>query len=137
MLEGRNWRRLETELFDPLEGRELTDLESYVASLLLSASAARPIGIREIVTHTRLALEQEIDERKVKKVIRELRREHGFPILARRKRPSGYWWCETADEMESFVSSFRSQAMDELVTISKMVKLNYPEIAGQLRLEEE
>jgi hypothetical protein len=40
-----------------------------------------------------------------------------------------------SEEMTEFVESFKSQALDELHTLSKIVKHNYPALLGQLSLE--
>ena len=126
----------EQELLNPLRGHKLTECEAFVANLLLDASSHRPVKIRDI----RLALERKgltaLSVRRVRKIVRTLRKEHAFPILARRSEPAGFWWCASAAEMDSFVKVFRSQAMDELHTLSRIVKQNYPALAGQLRLEE-
>ncbi len=82
------------------------------------------------------ALKQRINERMVKKVIRTLRKDHAFPILARKRKPTGYWWCNSVEEMEAFIESFRKQALDELHTLSRIVNHNYPALQGQLRFDE-
>lgn len=125
----------EEELLSPLRGHELSDLESFVASLLLTASTHRPIGIAEIIEAVESQMNLRLTERKVKGIIRTLRKNHTFPILARRKKPTGYWWCASAQEMEAFIESFRAQALDELHTLSKIVKNNYPALQGQLRFD--
>lgn len=38
--------------------------------------------------------------------------------------------------MEAFIESFRSQALDELRTLSKIIRHNYPALQGQLKFEE-
>ena len=126
----------EEELLNPLRGHKLSDLESFVASLLLTASTHRPTGIAEIIRAYEDATCARLNERTVKDVIRTLRRDHSFPILARRKKPTGYWWCASSQEMEAFIESFRAQALDELHTLSRIVKQNYPALQGQLRFEE-
>ncbi len=126
----------EQELLNPLRGHKLSEMESYVASLLLTADTHRPIGIAEIIVSVKSSLEMPISERLVKRVIRTLRKDHAFPILARKKKPSGYWWCASASEMEAFIESFRKQALDELHTLSKIVTRNYPALQGQLRFDD-
>jgi hypothetical protein len=133
----------EQELLNPLRGHALTDEESFVASLLLTANTHRPIGITEIIQaieqteHLRLKGKTvKSKERAVKFIIRTLRKDHSFPILARRSKPTGYWWCGSTDEMKAFIESFRAQALDELHTLSKIVKYNYPALQGQLNFED-
>lgn len=126
----------EDALLNPLHGHELSELESFVASLLLEASSELPIGLKTIIFRISTHTAKQIDERKAKDIIRTLRRNHAFPILARRKQPAGYFWCASAEQMKEFIESFRSQALDELHTLSKIVKKNYPALAGQLKLTE-
>jgi hypothetical protein len=132
---GFNFEKLEDEMISPLAGHALSELEGYIAGLLLRASSERPYRIADIIGWVGLNLHTTIDERTVKEVIRSLRREHKFPILARRGKPAGYWWCMSASEMEEFITLFRSQALDELHTLSQIVKHNYPGLIGQLRLD--
>lgn len=128
----------ERELASPLQGHALTRAEEFVANLLLAATSQQPIGIKRIVAESRVSesLARTLDERTLKGIIRTLRKRHAFPIIARRMKPAGYWWCGSADEMEQFIESFKSQALDELHTIGRMVRHNYPELVGQLRLED-
>jgi hypothetical protein len=126
----------EAELLNPLRGHELTELEKFVATLLLTATTHRPIGIKEVIVSIRSELNLQISERVVKQTVRKLRKEHGFPILARRKSPTGYWWCGSVEEMEAFIESFRAQALDELHTLSTIIKQNYPALQGQLKFDE-
>lgn len=126
----------EAELLSPLGGHELTDLESFVASLVLDASRDFPIGIKTIIAHVRQVKGSRLSERKVKRIIRSLRKVHAFPILASRQPPAGYWWCASAEEMTEFVEGFKAQALDELHTLSRIVKHNYPALLGQLSLED-
>ena len=135
MQEQLKFELYEDEVLQPLKGHELSDLEGYVASLLLHATSEQPIGIADIIRFVQINLRKTISARLVKGTIRTLRKDHLFPILARRASPAGYWWCASADEMESFIESFRAQALDELHTISAMVKHHYPALAGQLTFE--
>jgi hypothetical protein len=126
----------EAELLAPLGGHGLSDVESFVASLLLDASRENPVGIRTIIERVLRVKGFDLSERKVKDIIRTLRKVHVFPILASRKLPAGYWWCKSAEEMDMFIESFKAQALDELHTLSKIVKHHYPELMGQLRIKE-
>jgi hypothetical protein len=131
----RNSSIYEYELLNPLRGHELTELESYVANLLLTANSERPIDNEAVRVAVELRFERQISDREVKAIIRILRKDHAFPIISRRKKPHGYWWCQSKREMEEFVDTFKSQALDELHTLSRIVKENFPELAGQLKLE--
>ena len=127
----------EQELVNPLAGHKLTDQEEFIANLLLDATAKFPIGIKRI-RHEAAKGEKgfTIDERQVKQIVRSLRKVHGLPILSRLNKPSGYWWCSSEAEMKEFIEDARKQPLDQLHTLSKMVKQNYPALAGQLSLED-
>jgi hypothetical protein len=130
------FKTFEQELLNPLRGHSLKPNEEFIANTLLDASSERPMTIKDL----RQAMHENglsaVSNRMVKRIVRSLRSEHGFPILSRRGEPAGFWWCSSAEEMEGFIKLFRSQAMDELHTLSKMVKQNYPQLAGQLSLED-
>jgi hypothetical protein len=130
------FHKFEESLLNPLRGHALTEQEKFVANLLLDATAQWPIGISRIRYEAKKAEPAfDLSERVVKDIVRTLRKEHGLPILSRRRKPSGYWWCGSKKEMEIYIDAARSQPLDELHTLSKMVKQNYPELAGQLLLE--
>jgi len=148
----------ERELLNPLAGIKLTTAEEFVANLLLDATSEKPRTIAHIIRvqpcfYCRGARKvgcghecpdcagsgsragQTLNERSVKAVVRALKKEHGLPILSRKHNPPGYWWCGSKEEMEEYIVHARSQPLDELHTLSKMVKQNYPELAGQLSFE--
>jgi hypothetical protein len=133
---GFNFEAYEEAVLNPLAGHDLDELESYIASLLLEASAEKPMNSDYIIRAVADALDRKIAVRNVKTVVRTLRKVHGFPILARRTKPTGYWWCGSLEEMQEFVELFKAQALDELHTLSRIVKNNYPKLAGQLTLKD-
>jgi hypothetical protein len=130
--EAFKFEMYERAVFDPLGGRELSDVEEFVAHLLLGGTAQQPVALREIRTRAELDLGRKLDERRVKAVIRALRRHHKLPILSSRRRPAGYWWCADVDEMRHFIKYWRGVALDELSTLAQIVRHNYPALAGQL-----
>jgi hypothetical protein len=125
---------IEDAMMNPLEGRELTKLEAHIAVLLLDASSEKPIKTDEIIKRVSSDLSIELNFRELKKIIRSLRRNHAFPILTRRSKPAGYWWCQSIEEMKEFARLWQSQYFDEMITLSVILKTNYPKLAGQLRL---
>src|SRR5437763_16987601 len=104
---GFNFEKFEAEMISPLAGHALSEIEEYIAGLLLRASSEKPFRIADIINYVGLNLHTTIDERAIKKIIRSLRREHKFPILARREKPAGYWWCTSATDMAAVTSPFR------------------------------
>jgi hypothetical protein len=126
----------ERELVNPLAGHALTDLEEFVASALLNATSERPMKIGDLIVAFGSKSGEWPSDREIKEVVRALRQAHAFPIISRRSKPAGLWWCGSLDEMREFITSFRKQALDELLTLSKIVRHNFPELAGQLTLED-
>lgn len=126
----------ERELLDPLAGHSLTDHEEFIAHTLLDASSDRPMKIQALREAMHQSGRSAISTRMLKRIVRTLRKDHGFPILSRRAEPAGLWWCASAAEMESFIQLFSSQALDELHTLSKIVRHNYPQLSGQLNFED-
>lgn len=124
----------EEEIVNPLNGQQMTETEEFIATLLLDASSEKPIKMAEIINAVADAFNEQISERQVKIIIRSFRRERGFPILTRRSKPAGYWWCVSQKDMQTFEKMWLSQVMDELITLQIMKKRNYPRLAGQLRL---
>src|SRR5258705_5312380 len=96
----------EHELLNPLRGHTLSPLESFVASLLLDASAQKPLDNAALRRAAKTQLSIDVSERLMKSVIRELRKGHAFPIISRREKPAGYWWASSAEEMKQFISIF-------------------------------
>jgi len=125
----------ERELLNPLRGLQLTKEEELVASMILVATAAEPIGVKRL----RRRLNEagcRAGERDVKDIVRTLRKLHELPILSRRKKGGGFWWCENEAQMKEYYEHARRQPLDELHTLSRIVKANYPRLAGQLSLED-
>jgi hypothetical protein len=131
-----NFEQLEEAIVSPLAGCELEPAAGYIASLLLEASAAQPMTSDYLIRAVREQTGENLNLRRFHNIIRSLRKNNRFPILSRRTKPAGYWWCKSLDEMNAFITDFRSQAMDELHTLSRIVNKNYPALAGQMRFED-
>jgi hypothetical protein len=131
----------EEEMINPLKGVDLTANEEFVAGLLLDATSEKPIRMAEIAM---TALHQKtvtLSDRQIREIVRSLRRDHGFPICSRKSanketgHPPGYYWGRSEKELEEFSTVWMSQYKDEAVTLHRMLKVNYPRLAGQLRLD--
>lgn len=127
---------LAEEMTDPIFGHQLTEIEAFIASLLIDATSEKPMKTDRIIELVKDQVDQRLDRRKVKIIIRNLRRNHAFPILTRRSNPAGYFWCHSQKEMEEFERMWLSQVYDELITLQIMKKHNYPRMAKQLRFKD-
>lgn len=126
---------LEEELLSPITGVELSDIETFVAIRLLRATTDVPIKQAAIIEAARRERGVTLTERQVRIIVRSLRRDHAFPICSRKAAPAGYWWGRTEAELEEFIRVWKAQFLDEITTVSIMIKKNFPRLAGQLRLE--
>lgn len=123
----------EDELLAPIRGVALSELETFVATLLLRHTSEVPIKIAAVIEAIKTR-QITVSDRQVKSIIRDLRRQHLFPICSRKGKPAGYWWGRTEDEIAEFVEAWRAQYLDEAKTLSLMLKANYPRLAGQMKL---
>lgn len=135
-MEQVKFKVFEREMIHPLHGVQLTRNEEFVAGLLLQADAEHTYTIKDIIRCSEQVLARPLTMRTVQGTVRRLRKLHKFPILSTKNPPFGYWWCGSVEEMKNFVEEWRRQAMDELHTLSQMVRHNFPALAGQLRLPE-
>src|SRR5262245_50209424 len=110
----------------------LSETERFILELLRAATSEKPLRNEDIREAFLRQFHRGIGEREVKNIIQTLRQEHAYPILASRRRPAGYWFCKSAEEMKEWMEVFRSQALDELRTARRILKQHYPELAGQL-----
>ncbi|QQS31871.1 MAG: hypothetical protein IPM50_09275 [Acidobacteriota bacterium] len=125
---------IEEEVIEPLRGVELTDTELFVAGLILNATTSKPIKMAEIIDRAYVDRDVKLTSRQVRIIVRSLRRVHGFPICTRKGHPAGYWWGRSEAELEEFVNVWKAQYLDEITTLHTMIKINYPRLAGQLKL---
>ena len=125
----------ERELIDPLHGKTLSKEEHLVASMILDATAKQPIGLKRL-RRALVTAGYPMTERWVKDIIRTLRKKHELPILSRRNKGGGFWWCEDEQQMRDYYTHASKQPLDELHTLSRIVKANYPLLVGQLTLQE-
>lgn len=124
----------EEEMVNPLKGVELSEMELFIASLLLAATSAKPIKMAGIIEAVENARGVTLTNRQVRIIMRSLRRNHAFPICTRKGSPAGYYWGRSEKELEEFAGVWMAQYKDEAQTLHIMLKTNYPRLAGQMRL---
>lgn len=112
----------------PAKDMELREYQ--LARLVAEHDAEHPIQLKELVEETGLG------EREIKGIFRTLRDLHALPIGASRQKPFGYYWITTKEGFLSYYHTARAQAMAELVTLEKMARKHWPELAGQMKLPE-
>src|SRR6266568_2507568 len=102
---------LERTMLNPLHGLQLTEAELFVATMLLEATAAQPIGIKRL-SRALAGAGMPATERDVKDTVRTLRKKHELPIISRRNKNGGFWWCENEAQMKEYATRARKQPMD-------------------------
>jgi hypothetical protein len=114
-----------------------TALEAVIAELIWNhAGRECPVSISEIIRDVGLGWAFELNARKVKEVVEQLRVMHRVPIGARRTAPFGYFRIVDAADREAAVGPYREQILTMWRTLRV---LDSPErcreLLGQLALE--
>jgi hypothetical protein len=71
--------------------------------------------------------------REIKDFVKALRGDWLLPVGSNKnpKQPVGYYWIYTAAEYLNWSRPYRSQAIDQLVTLYRNQRANFPELSGQ------
>ncbi len=104
----------------------MNDHKALVLSVL-----SRHIGRGNGIGGKQLALDAGVEERRVRKLVSELRRD-GHAVCAHPK--TGYFIAETADELDTTCEFLTSRSMHGLVDASYLKKIPLPDLLGQLHL---
>jgi predicted DNA-binding transcriptional regulator YafY len=110
----------------------LSDLEILVYSTLLDHHQGRAKAIKV----PRLADDLGIRDRELQHIVRSLRM-HGARIASTSSRPAGYYIPETVEEAEEYKREQYSKALSTLQSTAAVLRVNLPELLGQLRIEVE
>jgi biotin operon repressor len=114
---------------DRVAARKLVNLQVLkTARALVKATPERPVTGRVLQAHLG------VSERAVKGFVELLRCDWQLPIGSSREEPHGYYWISTPEQFDRWFQTFSAQAMAELKTAYRLMKSNYPELAGQLPL---
>jgi hypothetical protein len=100
-----------------------------VVRALVRATPEKPISLTALCQH--LA----VSDRTVKSLIEAARKDWLLPIGANRDFPSGYYWINTAAEMKQWIKVFSAQPLQELTTLHRVQKANFPELNGELTFD--
>lgn len=111
------------------KGQPLDPMLIQIARILTFFTSEQPLPGAMIETHLRL------DYRTAKKMIETLRREYLLPIGSRKGDPNGYWIMTTAAEFIEWDRQFRSQAISLFATSYRLMRANFPHLAGQTSLD--
>jgi hypothetical protein len=103
-----------------------------IGELARHVGQANGVHVRDLVTRiTGQSVSCAFMERRVRTLVTELRLE-GSPICG--NPASGYFFAETAAELEDTCSFLRSRAMSSLVIESRLRRISMPELLGQMLL---
>lgn len=118
--------RLATCVWARVEKQQPVDAELFnFARTLIHATVEKPISGYTLQAQFRTS------EREIKDFVRTLRREWELPIGSLRKPPYGYFWISTTKDFLDWSRVYRAQAIDELVTLYRIERRNFPEVSGQ------
>jgi hypothetical protein len=122
--------RLAISVHEQQERGQKVDVPLFnLARFLTKATSERPLMIKELRHYFGFC-----DDRTVKDMARRLRREWLLPIGASRQLPYGLYWINSPKDFLDWGRPFRSQAIDEIATYFRLLKRNFPELAGQQNL---
>ncbi|HER9149618.1 TPA: hypothetical protein VM020_001235 [Streptococcus pyogenes] len=99
--------------------RDMTIMEINVLNAIRnSASYDLPIQASELRTHFGLS------KRTLEEIIENLRVTYRHPIVAKKKRPSGYYLPRTEDERNDGLAPYRRQILTEQKNLSAVMSVN-------------
>jgi hypothetical protein len=76
------------------------------------------------------------DTRRLRKLVTDLRREDGIPIISNQSRVGGgYYYASCTSELADFDEKLRRRALKILAMAARIRKVSLPEYIGQLRLD--
>jgi predicted DNA-binding transcriptional regulator YafY len=110
----------------------ISDEETLVYSFLLD----HHIGRRRAVRVPSLASALGFRERELQHLVRSLRMQ-GARIASTAARPAGYYIPETVEEAEEYKREQYSKALATLESTAAVLRVNLPDLLGQLRLQVE
>ena len=99
----------------------------FTAQLLQTVYAAIPRGKKNAIHQAELARRLNMNPQRVKKCIRELRKQHGDILSG----AVGYWVSNDKAELEAYARMQRSQGIARLATIKSTMQ-SIKECEGQL-----
>ncbi len=112
------WERLAAK-------REIDPVMLQIARVLTRFTTRAPVSREMLECHFRL------NKRTVLKIVEGLRKDWLFPVGSRRSGPSGLWVIVSAEDFLRWHHRFRRQPLTELTTAYRLMRANFPELAGQ------
>lgn len=117
-------------IFNRLERKQTVEpMLVQLARILTRFSSENPMPGAMLEVHLRL------DYRTAKSMIETLRRDYLLPIGSRKGQPNGYWIMTTATEFIEWDRQFRSSAISVFATSYRLMRANFPALAGQTSLD--
>jgi hypothetical protein len=122
--------RLTHVCFDRVKANHFLHKQQFdLARLLCKATAKYPLGLNTLCAHLQLS------DRSVKGYIETLRSQWLLPIGSSKFPPSGYYWISSPDEFKQWLEAYLSQPKEEFRTAHRMLRANFPELAGQINFD--
>ncbi len=108
--------------------QEIDSCALSVARVLAHFTSAQP------VTSDALELVFNLSRRSLSAVIERLRHEWLLPVGSRLTQPNGYWIIIDPDDFLTWFSQYRSRPLTALQTAHRLMRNNFPALAGQAEL---
>lgn len=99
-----------------------------IARVLAHFTSAQP------VTSDALEAVFNLSRRSLSAVIERLRHDWLLPVGSRLMQPNGYWIITEPDDFRTWFSQYRSRPLTALQTAHRLMKTNFPALAGQAEL---
>lgn len=87
-------------------------------------------GRAKAIKGRKLAEIMNVNERKLRKLIKSLRIDAGIPVIGDHSK--GYYMVETIEELETTTTTLKKHALHELFIAGRMLKIAPAELVGQL-----
>lgn len=122
--------RLQRAVYDRVATAKFINKQQFdLARVLVKATAKYPLGLNALIRHFSLT------DRTVKAYIESLRSEWLLPIGSSKFPPTGYYWIASANEFKGWLEAYLSQPKEEFRTAHRMLRANFPELAGQINFD--
>lgn len=122
--------KLMRAVYERIAANKLINKQQFdFARALVKSTVNNPVPLQILMRHF------DTSDRTIKSYIESLRTEWLLPIGSSKFPPSGYYWIYTAEEFKAWLEAYLSQPREEFRTAYRMLRANFPELAGQIKFD--